>query len=107
LESGTILPGITRDSVIQLCKKWGMKVSERKLSIDEITEASKNGGLQEVFATGTAAVISPIGCLHYKGVDYPVADGKVGPVAQKLYDNLYGMQTGKVPDDMGWTVRLF
>ena len=107
LDSGTILPGITRDSVLQLCRKWGMKVSERKLSIDEITEASKNGTLQEIFASGTAAVISPIGCLHYKGVDYPVADGKVGPVAQKLYDNLYGMQTGKVPDDMGWTVRLF
>ena len=107
LESGTILPGITRDSVLQLCRKWGMKVSERKLSIDEIIAASKNGTLQEIFASGTAAVISPIGCLNYKGTDYKVADEKVGPVAQKLYDNLYGMQTGKVPDDMGWTVRLF
>ncbi len=107
LDSGTILPGITRDSVIQLCKKWGLKMSERKLSIDEICEASRNGTLQEIFASGTAAVISPIGCLHYKGVDYPVADGKVGPVAQKLYDTLYGMQTGTVEDDMGWTCKLF
>ena len=107
LDSGTILPGITRNSVIQLLKKWGVKVSERKLSIDEIIAASKNGTLQEIFASGTAAVISPIGCLNYKGTDYKVADEKVGPVAQKLYDNLYGMQTGKVPDDMGWTVRLF
>ena len=93
--------------MIELLQKWGEKVSERKLSIDEITEASKSGALQEIFASGTAAVISPIGCLHYKGVDYPVADGKVGPIAQKLYDNLYGMQTGAVPDDMGWTYKLF
>ena len=106
LTDGTILPGITRRSVIELLKSWGEKVSERKLSIDEITEASKNGTLQEVFASGTAAVISPIGCLHYKGVDYPVADQKVGPVAQKLYDNLYGMQTGALPDVMGWTYQL-
>ena len=107
LDSGTILPGITRNSVIQLLKKWGVKVSERKLSIDEIIAASKNGTLQEIFASGTAAVISPIGCLNYKGTDYTVADEKGGPVAQKLYDTIYGMQTGKVEDDMGWTYKLF
>lgn len=106
LESGTILPGITRDSVITLLRKWGVKVNEGKLSIDEVIKASKNGTLQEVFASGTAAVISPIGCLNYNGDDYQVADGKVGPTAQKLYDTLYGMQTGKVEDDMGWTVPL-
>ena len=69
-------------------------------------EASKNGTLQEIFASGTAAVISPIGWLNYKGTDVQVADGKVGPVAQKLYNTLYGMQTGTVADDMGWTVKL-
>ena len=106
LDSGTILPGITRDSVINLLKKWGMKISERKLSIDEITEASKNGELKEIFASGTAAVISPIGWLNYNGEDFQVADGKVGPVAQKLYDTLYGMQTGTVEDFMGWTYRI-
>lgn len=106
LDSGTILPGITRNSVIQLLKKWGIKVSERKLSIDEIFAASKDGSLQEIFASGTAAVISPIGWLNYKGEDYKVADTKVGPIAQKLYDNLYGMQTGKFEDDMGWTYPL-
>ncbi len=106
LDSGTILPGITRNSVIQLLKKWGVKVSERKLSIDEIFAASKDGSLQEIFASGTAAVISPIGWLNYKGEDYQVADGKVGEIAQKLYDNLYGIQTGKVEDDMGWTYPL-
>ena len=106
LDSGTILPGITRNSVIQLLKKWGVKVTERKLSIDEIIEASKNGTLQEIFASGTAAVISPIGCLCVEGTDVPVADGKVGPIAQKLYDTLYGMQTGTVEDDMGWVYKL-
>lgn len=106
LDSGTILPGITRDSVIQLLKKWGVKVSERKLSIDELFAASRSGELQEVFASGTAAVISPIGWLNYQGTDYNVADNQVGPLAQKLYDTLYGMQTGTVADDMGWTVKL-
>ncbi len=106
LDSGTILPGITRDSVIQLLTKWGIRVSQRKLSIDEIIEASRNGTLQEIFASGTAAVISPIGCLNYKGTDISVANGEVGPVAQRLYNDLYGMQTGTVEDYMGWTYPL-
>lgn len=106
LDSGTILPGITRDSVITLLKKWGVTVHEGKLSIDDVIAASKDGSLQEVFASGTAAVISPIGCLNYNGEDFTIADGNVGPVAQKLYDTLYGMQTGKVEDDMGWTVPI-
>ena len=76
------------------------------LAIDEIIEASKTGELKEIFASGTAAVISPIGWLNYVGTDYQVADGKVGEVAQKLYDNLYGMQTGAVEDYMGWTYPL-
>ena len=104
--NGSILPGITRNSVIQLLKKWGVKVSERKLSIDKVVAASKDGSLKEIFASGTAAVISPIGWLNINGEDVQVADGKVGPVAQKLYDNLYGMQTGVVEDDMGWTYPL-
>ncbi len=106
LDSGTILPGITRDSVICLLKRWGIKVSERKLSIDEVLSASKSGRLKEIFASGTAAVISPIGWLNYVGTDYQVSDGKVGPLAQKLYDNLYGIQTGTVEDYMGWTYPL-
>ena len=106
LDSGTILPGITRDSVIQLLTKWGIQVSQRKLSIDELFAASESGALQEVFSSGTAAVISPIGWLNYQGKDYNVADNQVGPIAQKLYDTLYGIQTGTVEDDMGWTVKL-
>ena len=106
LDSGTILPGITRDSVIQLLTRWGVKVSQRKLSIDEIIAASKDGTLQEIFASGTAAVISPIGWLNYEGTEIQVADGKVGPIAQRLYNDLYGMQTGAVEDYMGWTYPL-
>jgi branched-chain amino acid aminotransferase len=106
LDSGTILPGITRDSVIQLLKRWNMRISERKLSIDEIVEAAGNGSLQEIFASGTAAVISPIGWLNINGSDIQVADAQVGPVAQKLYDTLYGIQTGVVEDFMGWTYKI-
>lgn len=103
---GTILPGITRDSVLQLLRKWGYKASERRLSIDELFSAAENGKLEEVFASGTAAVISPIGYLTYKDREYVINQGKVGPTAQKLYDTLYGIQTGKLKDDMGWTVKI-
>ena len=104
--AGTILPGITRDSVLCLLRKWGAKVEERKLSIDELFEAAKNGSLEEVFATGTAAVISPIGRLVYKDHDLVIKDGGVGELAQKLYDTIYGLQTGAVEDDMNWTVKI-
>ena len=103
---GSILPGVTRDSTITLLKKWGYKVSERKLSIDDIEAAIKDGTLQEAWATGTACVISPIGYLRYKGEDIVIHGGGVGPVSQKLYDTIYGMQTGALPDDMGWIVQL-
>ena len=81
-------------------------MSERKLAIDEIVAASKDGTLKEIFASGTAAVISPIGWLNINGEDMQVADGKVGPISQKLYDKIYGMQTGTAEDDMGWTYPL-
>ena len=104
--TGTILPGITRDSVLALLRKWGVPASERRLGIDELVQAAKDGKLQEVFASGTAAVISPIGTLCYQGKDITVGDGKVGPVAQRLYDTLYGIQSGTIADDMGWTVQI-
>lgn len=103
---GSILPGITRDSTIQLLKKWGYKVTERKLSIDEVKEAAQNGTLNEAWATGTACVISPIGYLKYLGEEIVINGGEVGEVSQKLYDKIYGMQTGNQPDDMGWVVTL-
>lgn len=104
--SGTILPGITRDSVIALLKAWGETVEERQITIDELEEAYQNGQVEEVFATGTAAVISPIGSLYYKGEDLIFNDGEIGPWAQKLYDALVGIQTGTAEDPFDWIVKL-
>ena len=103
---GTILPGITRDSVITILKKKGIKVSERKLAIDEVVEAYKNGQFKEMFASGTAAVISPVGELKYKDTDMIINNGEIGPIAQELYDTIYGIQTGTVEDELGWTVEV-
>ena len=103
---GTILPGVTRASVIELLKKWGIKVSERRLRIGDIVKAADEGRLKEIFASGTAAVISPVGELKFKDSSITIADGGVGPVAQRLYDTLYGIQTGSLTDDMGWTVEV-
>lgn len=104
--SGTILPGITRDSVIKIVKEWGMKVSERSLSIDEVTGAAKDGRLKEAFGTGTAAVISPVGQITYKGEDYIVAGAKMGELSQRLYDEILGIQYGAKADTHGWVERI-
>ena len=103
---GTILPGITRDSVITLLTEWGVKVSQRRLPLEELFDAAKAGTLKEVFATGTAAVISPIGTLCYKGEDHEINGSAVGALAQKLYDTLSGIQTGKIADTHGWIERV-
>ena len=103
---GSILPGITRKSVLELCRKWGMKVSERRIAIDEIADAYKAGKLQEVFGSGTAAVISPVGHLKYGDLVMEINDNKIGTISQKLYDTMTGMQYGKLADDMGWIVPL-
>lgn len=100
--NGSILPGITRDSVIQLGRHWGMTVTERQISIIEVFEAHSNGKLQEVFGTGTAAVISPVGELKYADQTITIGDGKVGPISQKLYDALTDIQYGRVEDPFGW-----
>ena len=105
--TGSILPGVTRDSTLQLLKKWGIKVEERRLLLSEVLEAAENGTLKEAWATGTACVISPIGLLRYRGTDYPINGEKVGALSQKLYDTLYGMQTGiREPEIEGWVVTL-
>ena len=104
--NGSILPGVTRNSVINLCKHWGMEVEERKISVDELLEAQKNGTLEEVFGTGTAAVISPVGKLRYMDDVMVIGDGNIGPVSQKLYDTVTGIQWGKLPDELGWVVEL-
>ena len=101
--SGSILPGITRKSCIELLKSWGYDVEERLFSVDELFEAAENGTLEEAWGTGTAAVVSPIGQLFYKGKAYVVSNNEIGETTQKLYDNLTGIQWGKVKDENGWS----
>ncbi len=104
--SGSILPGITRKSCIEVLKTKGYKVSERLISIDELAEAMQNGTLEEAWGCGTAAVVSPIGELCYQDKKYTVNDGKIGKVTQMLYDTLTGIQWGKIEDAFGWTQKL-
>ena len=104
--NGSILPGITRNSVIHLCKTWGLPVEERKISVDELLEAQKSGALEEVFGTGTAAVISPVGKLRYKDDVMTIGDGTIGALSRKLYDTVTGIQTGRLPDEFGWRVEV-
>jgi len=103
---GSILPGITRDSVIQLLKSWGITVTERRISVTELCEAHEEGRLQEAFGTGTAAVISPIGALDWEDRHMKLSGGKIGPLAQRLYDNLTGIQYGRLPDSFGWVKEV-
>ncbi|MCL2838354.1 MAG: branched-chain amino acid aminotransferase [Oscillospiraceae bacterium] len=104
--SGSILSGITRMSVIELLQKWGVKVTERKLSIDEVMAAAENGTLKESWGTGTAAVISPIGELNFKGNAQVINNNEIGELTSKLYDTITGIQTHKIADDMGWTFKV-
>jgi len=104
--NGSILPGITRNSTIQLCKDWGYEVEERKISADELLEAQKNGTLEECWGTGTAAVISPVGKLRYIDEVMDINHGQIGALSQKLYDTITGIQTGKLPDERGWRVKV-
>lgn len=104
--NGSILPGVTRNSVIELCKEWGVPVEERRISVDELYEASKNGSLEEVFGTGTAAVISPVGHLRFEDHVMQVKDGGIGELSQKIYDTITGIQLGKVEDTFNWTVEV-
>lgn len=102
--NGSILPGITRNSVLELCRSWGMDVEERRISVDELLQAQKDGKLEECFGSGTAAVISPVGKLRYKDEVMTIGGGKIGPVSQKLYDTVTGIQLGELEDPFGWRV---
>ena len=106
LQEGNILPGVTRNSCIQLLNTLGYKVEERKLELAEIIEAYKNGKLNEAFGTGTAAVISPMGLLDTGDLKMIINNNEIGPVAQKLYDTLTGIQWGRLDDEFGWTVKV-
>jgi branched-chain amino acid aminotransferase len=104
--AGTILPGVTRDSALTLMRQWGLRVSERQISIGEVVAAHRGGALQEVWGTGTAAVISPVGELAYKGEKMVINQGRIGPLTQRLYDAIVGIQYGQAPDSNGWTVEV-
>ena len=103
---GTVLPGVTRRSIIELCKDWGYEVIEGKLAIADIMQAGRDGKLEEVFGTGTAAVVSPVKELTWKGESVDIGGDKIGPLTQKLYDTLTGIQWGKLPDTKGWIVPV-
>jgi len=104
--AGTILPGVTRDSVTQLAKSWGVKVSERRLSMDEIMDAIASGTLKEAFASGTAAIVSPVGQLSYRGKEYPISDGKTGKLTERLYNEILQIQYGQKDDPFGWRIKI-
>jgi len=104
--TGSILPGITRKSCIELLQSEGYTVEERLLSVDELGQALADGTLEEAWGCGTAAVVSPIGELNYLGKKYIINDNKIGPVTQHLYDTLTGIQWGEVEDTFGWTYQI-
>ncbi|MCX5806377.1 MAG: branched-chain amino acid aminotransferase [Proteobacteria bacterium] len=103
---GTILSGVTRDSVITLAKEWGITVEERRVSIDELISSSKDGSLQEVFGTGTAAVISPVGEVKHGEETIIVNNRKIGELSQKLYDEITGIQYGEKEDKFNWCLSF-
>lgn len=100
--NGSILPGITRDSVIQLLKHWNIPVTERRISMQELADAHEAGTLEEAFGSGTAAVISPIGLLSWNGKEYQINNGETGEISKKVYDTITGIQYGRVEDPFNW-----
>lgn len=104
--NGSILPGVTRDSVLHLCREWGYEVEERLIAVDELYDAAKSGALEEVFGSGTAAVISPVGELRFEDQVIQINGGKIGELSQKLYDTITGIQLGNIKDEYGWSVEV-
>lgn len=104
--TGSILPGITRDSVIRIARDWGYKVSERLLSIDELIHHIEKGEVKEIFGTGTAAIISPVGELYYKGKNYTIANNQVGELSKKLFNYIQDLQYGDKPDPYEWVEQV-
>ncbi len=104
--NGSILPGITRNSILHVCRSWGYEVEERRISVDELVAAAKDGSLEEVWGTGTAAVVSPVGKLRYMDDVMTIGDGGIGELTQKLYDELTGIQWGKREDPYGWRIEV-
>ncbi len=104
--NGSILPGVTRDSVLHLCREWDLPVEEKRISIEEIYSAYLDGSLEEVWGTGTAAIISPVGELKWGDHIMKVQDGGIGEISQRLYDTVTGIQLGKLEDNHNWVVEV-
>ena len=104
--AGSILNGVTRDSVIKLATNLGIKVEERQIDINELMADIRSGKLKEAFGSGTAAVVTPVGTMSYKGEALTIGDGGVGKLTQKLYDTLTGIQHGRIPDTFGWIRKI-
>ncbi|MCP4286483.1 MAG: branched chain amino acid aminotransferase, partial [Gammaproteobacteria bacterium] len=101
-----ILPGVVRDSVLTLLDDWGMPAEERRISIDEVVQAFRAGEVEEMFGAGTAAVICPVASIGFKDEVFALASASPGELTQRLYDEITGIQYGKLPDPYGWTVRV-
>jgi branched-chain amino acid aminotransferase len=104
--SGTILPGITRDSVITVLKEWNHSVTQREISINEVLHGLRSGRVKEIFGCGTAAVIAPVGKLHYQGTTHLVNENRIGPLTQNLFDELTGIQCGEREDPFNWVHQI-
>lgn len=104
--NGSILPGVTRDSAIQLCKMWGIPVEERKISVDEVVKTAESGEMEECFGTGTAAVVSPVGELRFEKEKMPISNNQIGELTQRIYDTITGIQLGRIKGPEGWSVEV-
>ncbi len=104
--TGSVLPGITRKSALEVCRSKGIKATERRITIEEVAKAYDEGKLDEVFGTGTAAVISPVGHLKWGDKIMTINNNEIGKISQMLYDTMTGIQWGKIPDEFGWTVKI-
>lgn len=104
--SGSLLPGVTRDSLLTLARHLGYPVTERKVSVDEWEAGVASGELSEVFACGTAAVITPVGSVRHADGGYTIGDGGPGEITMRLRETLTGIQRGSVEDPFGWMTTL-
>ncbi|HOO89287.1 MAG TPA: branched-chain amino acid aminotransferase [Syntrophales bacterium] len=104
--AGSILPGVTRESVIRMARSWGVNVLEKHLSMDEIMSSIADGTLKEAFASGTAAIVSPVGTIYYRGEDHAINNGTTGPLTERLYNEILQIQYGEKDDPFGWRLKI-
>lgn len=104
--NGSILPGVTRDSALYLCRQWGIPVEERRISVDEVIKSAESGEMEECFGTGTAAVVSPVGELRFEQEKMPIGENRIGELTQRIYDTITGIQLGRIEGPKGWSVEV-